>query len=87
MRGHIIESTSQGLWMKIGLVVMDDDDWQIPSALPDMPEPYKERPLLGLLGGVPRNQVWILDYSTGEGIGIDLNEDPEYQIAKTTATI
>lgn len=57
-------------------------------ALPDLPDEYRDRSLLQLLGKPEPDDIWILDLSTMEGAAFSSRGGiPELDIAKREARL
>ena len=88
MRAKIVEANCQGLWLKVIVARLDETDWQRPSALPNLPDEYRDRSLLQLLGKPQPDDIWILDLSTMEGAAFSSRSGiPELDIAKREARL
>lgn len=87
MRSKIIESAIDGLWLKVLVAVLDQDELTKPSALPYNREHMPGRPILQLERKTTRHHVWILDLSTGEGATFLMDEPPEFALQKTFANL
>ena len=58
------------------------------TATPDLPEGYRDRSLLQLLGKPQPDDIWILDLSTMEGAAFSRRGGiPELDIAKRKANL
>lgn len=88
MRAKIVEATCEGLWLKVLVAQLDKTEWQRPSAVPDLPDEYRDRSLLQLLGKPQPDDIWILDLSTMEGAAFSSRGGiPEADIAKREARL
>ena len=88
MRAKIVEAVYEGLWLKVIVARLDEAEWQRPSAALDLPEGYRDRSLLKLLGKHQSDDIWILDLSTMEGAAFSRRGGiPELDIAKRKANL
>ena len=87
MRTKFIEMTVEGLWLKLMIGVMDDDDQKCPSALPYNIENNPDVPLMKLERKTKPDDVWILDISTREGRAFTLNDNLEWEMQTVTANL
>ena len=87
MRTKFIETTVEGLWLKLMIAVMDEEDRKYPSALPYNVENCPDTPLMKLERKTKPDDVWILDISTREGRAFTLDDNLEWEMQTVTADL
>ena len=87
MRTKIIESTIDGLWLKVIVAVLEDEEISQPSALPYNVENLPGVPLLKLERKTKPEDVWILDLSTREGRAFTLDDNLEWEQKLVSANL
>lgn len=87
MRTKFIETTVEGLWLKLMIGVMDENDVRYPSALPYNVENCPTEPLMKLERKTKPDDVWILDISTREGRAFTLDDNLEWELQTVNANL
>ena len=87
MRSKIIETTTGGLWLKVMVAVLDEEELHHPSALPYNQQHFPESHCSNLERQTTRDHIWILDLSTGEGAAFLPTCNPEWDTQKVSANL
>ena len=87
MRTKIIESESEGLWLKIIVAVLEDHEIKHASTLPYNQTHMPEVPLLRLERNTQPDDIWILDLSTREGAAFSTSDNPQRAMSRIMANL
>lgn len=87
MKSKIVEAEWEGLWLKVIVAVLSDEEIGRPSYHPDNVEHAPGRALLQLERKTEPDDIWILDLSTREGAAFSSWADPTYAVHRVKAEL
>ena len=83
MKTKFVEAYSDGLWLKVAVATYEPSETNYTSRTPGT----EGLNLIRHAGHASREDVWILDLSTGEGAKFLLDQEPEHQLRNISANL